>query len=200
MRSAFLLACVSVLLSPFMLHAQKAKKTEIEISSDVLKTAEWAKFKYMENVDMAQKGDPKGIKALFEFSGTVDGVESLQHATTCLEIIPFATDEKVGSVISSLKPKLKTVLLERFQLAQGRTKKEELRKPLQEWAPLCWKALNGEMVIDSSKIQDGGGSTSKPGSIKPTMSRSQKPTKSGSQKPIMLKPQISKPASEFGKQ
>lgn len=146
MRSSFLLAFVSILISPSLSNAQSDKKLDIEVSSAVLKTAEWANFKYMENLNLAKSGDKKAIKAFLEFSGTVDGIESLEHATTCIELIPYASDMNIGAVISSLKPKLQKVLLERFVLAQGRTKKEALRKPLQEWAPLCWKALNGEKV------------------------------------------------------
>ena len=167
MRSALFVATIAAFFSPFMLQAQEGQKNDIEISDGVLKTAEWAAFKYMEKLDLAQSGDQKAIKELFEFSGTVDGVEALQHATTCIELIPFATDEKVGSVISSIKPKLKTVLLDRFQLAQGRTKKENLRKPLQEWAPLTWKALNGEMVVCNSCMHEGGGTSAKAKAEKP---------------------------------
>ncbi len=147
MRSAILFTLAFALFSPVFLQAQTEQKKDIEVSSAVLKTAEWAGFKYMENLELAKTGEPKALKAIFDFHGTVDGVESLQHATTCIELIPFATDERVGVVISNLKPKLKKVMLDRFQLALVRTKKEELRKPLQEWAPLTWKALNGEMVV-----------------------------------------------------
>ena len=156
MRSALLVLTVCMLFSPMMLNAQEGAKADIEISSAVLKTAEWAGFKYMENLDLAQSGDQKAIKALFEFSGTVDGTEALQHAVTCIELIPIATDEKVAAVISSVKPKLITVLLDRFQLAQGRTKKEALHKPMQEWAPLCWRALHGERIMCNSCMQQGG--------------------------------------------
>lgn len=179
MRSAFFVLTVSILLSPFALNAQEGTKVDIDISSAVLKTAEWAGFKYMENLDLAQSGDQKAIKALFEFSGTVDGTEALQHAVTCIELIPLATDEKVGSVISSLKPKLITVLLDRFQLAQGRTKKEALHKPLQEWAPLTWKALHGERVMCNSCMHEGGlsGAPAKPGSAGAQSTESTEPVK-----------------------
>jgi hypothetical protein len=75
-------------------------------------------------------------------------------------------DDVAGSIISSMKPKLKSILLERFTLAQGRTKKEALQKPLKDWAPLTWKALNGERVICGSCMHEGGLSTSKPGQMK----------------------------------
>lgn len=167
MKSILRVITLLVFIFPFMLQAQAGKQADVEIFSDVLKTAEWASFKYMANIELAKKGDQKALKDLFEFSGTVDGVEALQHATTCIELISLAGDEKMGAVIYILKPKLKTVLLERFQLAIGRTKKEELRKPLQEWAPLTWKALNGEKVVCSTCL-NGGDLTAKPPSKKPT--------------------------------
>ena len=149
MRSALLLSTIFAFLFPCLANAQEGAKADIEVSSAVLKTAEWAGYKYMENLDKAKAGDAIALTSFFKFSGTVDGTEALQHATTCLELIPFATDEKVGTVIYSLKPNLQAVLLERFQLAQGRTKKEALLKPLQDWAPFTWKGLHGEKVICS---------------------------------------------------
>jgi hypothetical protein len=150
MRSTLLLATIFTLFASNIVRAQEGAKNDLEVSSAVIKTAEWANFKYMETLDLAQAGNQKALKDFFEFSSVVDGTESLQHATTCLELIPLATDEKFGSVISILKPKLKTVLMDRLVLAQGRTKKEPLQKPLKEWAPLTWKALNGEIVKCSS--------------------------------------------------
>lgn len=144
-RTLCLLAFVAWFI-PGMLSAQGAPKKEVEISSAVLKTAEWANFKYMENLDLAISGDQKALKALLDFSGTVDGTESLQHATTCIELIPLVSDDKMAQTILTLKPRLIAKLLDRFQLAQGRTKKVDLRKPLQEWAPNTWKALHGERV------------------------------------------------------
>lgn len=167
MKSSLFVTILSLLVFPLMLRAQVGAKTDIEISNDVLKTAEWAGFKYMEKLDLAQSGDQQAVKALYEFSGTVDGKEALQHATTCIELIPFATDEKVGAVISSLKPKLITILLDRFQLAQGRTQKEELKKPMQEWAPLTWRALHGERIMCNSCMQEGGLMAKKPTGMTP---------------------------------
>jgi len=167
MRNTLLLTAIFTLFAPIVLRAQEGAKMDIDISSAVLKTADWAGYKYMENLDLAQSGDQKALRSFFEFSGTVDGTESLQHATTCLELIPFATDEKVGSVISSLKPNLKKILLERLTLAQGRTKKENLRKPLTEWAPNTWKALNGETVTCNSCMMQGGTMMKKPEGVKP---------------------------------
>lgn len=150
-----------------LLRAQEGVKNDIEISSAVLKTAEWAGFPYLATLDKAHGGDIDAIRKLFEFSGTVDGTEALQHAVTCLELSALLVDDRVGWAISRLKPKLKTVLLERFQMAQGRTKKEALRKPIQQWAPGIWKALNGEEVLCYSCME--GGTLSKPEAAKSEM-------------------------------
>lgn len=149
------------------MQAQEGKKSDIVVSDAMLKTAEWAGFKYMENLDKAQAGNQKAIKALLEFSGTVDGKEALEHATICLELIPMATDEIMGSTISSVKPKLKSALLERFVLAQSNTKNAELQKPLVESAPLTWKALNGERVVCNSCMHQNGLVPAKPGMRRP---------------------------------
>ncbi|MCC7466351.1 MAG: hypothetical protein IT261_08790 [Saprospiraceae bacterium] len=165
--------------APFLAQAQAPKNEEIQVFPSVLKTAEWANFKYMDVLNKAKSGDKKSILDFLEFSSIVDGTEALQHATTCIEIIPFVPDDAYGAVISTLKPKLKTLLLERFTLAQGRTKKEALQKPLMEWAPLTWKALNGELVRCSSCMQEGGLSTSKPGQAKKPNSAESAPAASG---------------------
>jgi len=169
MRFALLAATLFALLSPLALNAQEENYNGIVVFTKVLKTAEWSNFKYKETLDLAKKGDIKAIKSFLEFSSVVDGTESLQHATTCLELIPFTTDEKMGVAIYSLKPKLKKALLPRFTLATGRTKKETLQKPLLEWAPLTWKGLNGEVVACSSCANQDGITPSKPGMQKPGM-------------------------------
>ena len=169
MRIALLVATLFALLSPMTINAQEVDYNGIMVSEKVIKTAEWSSFKYKETLDLAKKGDMKAIKSFLEFSSVVDGTESLQHATTCLELIPFTTDEKMGVGIYTLKPKLKTALLQRFTLATGRTKKETLQKPLLEWAPLTWKALNGEVVACSSCMNQGGVAPVKPGMQKPAM-------------------------------
>lgn len=185
MKSALSFFAALMLLSPTLLHAQTPKGTDIEVSGAVLATAEWANFKYMEKLEAAKKRDHRALKELFEFSGTVDGREAIQHTATLLELIPFVTDDLNGTIISNtLKPKLKTILLERFQKAQELTKKEDLQKPLEAWAPMTWKALNGEKVMCSTCLTQGG-SLSKPGAQKPDasnttlQSQEQTPTNSG---------------------
>jgi hypothetical protein len=183
MRFTLLLATIFTLFAPSILQAQAGAKVDIEISSAVLKTAEWADFKYMETLDLAQSGDQKALKSFLEFSSIVDGTEALQHATTCLELIPFVNDEKFGSIITVLKPKLKPVLLNRLVLAQARTKKEELKKPLTEWAPLSWKALNGETIRCSSCNKTDGQMMKKPDSLQgPNSKNPSSDTETGSSK------------------
>lgn len=168
MRSALLFGLLLALLTPSTSQAQDSDKVNVEVFSEVLKTAEWAGFKYIDNVKLAQIGDLKAIRAMLDFSGTVDGTEALQHATTCLELIPLIGDEKFGALISSsIKPKLKALLLERIVLAQSRTKKEALRKPLTEWAPNTYKALNGEVVKCNSCMHEGMQTMAKPAATKP---------------------------------
>lgn len=180
MKSALSFIAALLLLSPTLLLAQAPKNTDIEVSGAVLATAEWANFKYMDKVNAAKKRDHRALKELFEFSGTVDGKEATQHAVTLLELIPFVTDDLYGTIISSMvKPKLKTVMLERIQKAQELTKKEDHQKPLQEWAPMTWKALNGEKVMCSTCLKQGDGTLSKPGSQKPTQAQEQSTTTSG---------------------
>ncbi|MDX1911188.1 MAG: hypothetical protein SFV22_06875 [Saprospiraceae bacterium] len=153
MKSTFLSLSASLLFffASMTLQAQSSIKTKAEVFPKVLKTAEWAKFDYMKNVDMAQRGDYHAMKNLLDFSGTVDGVEAIQHATTCLELILEVSDETFASAVSVTQPKLKKILLDRLVLAQGRTKKTDLQKPIQEWAPLTWDALNGKMVVSCMK-------------------------------------------------
>lgn len=174
MKSSSLYTCILALFLPLAAWAQQAKKADIEVSPAVLQTAEWAKFKYKENLEAAKTGDSKALRALFEFSGTVDGAEALQHTTTCLELLTVIPDDLMGAVISSLKPKLKTVLLERFPLAQGQTKKTELHKPLSEFAPNTWKALNGAIVSCNSCMHEqtvGQKLDKKPGQIGPAAAK-----------------------------
>lgn len=167
MRSLLLSVILTAVFFPASSQAQGEEKNAIEVSSAVLKTAEWANFKYMETLESAKTGDRKAVRSFLDFSSVVDGTESLQHATTCIELISFAGDEIFGTTISNLKPKLKTILLSRFQLAQGRTQKVELQKPLHEWAPLTWKALNGQQVVCGTCMHEGGVRLEKPGTSAP---------------------------------
>jgi hypothetical protein len=158
-----------LLLSAFALSAtlafgqKNAATNDIKVSEKVLKTAEWAKFKYMDELALAQSGDLAAIKRMLEFSKMVDGGETIDHALTCLELIPVAGDDNFAAVIAGLSPKLKEVLLKRFNFAQGRSEKETLRLPMTVWAPNTWGALNGlspqpksEVLLNNPKTSGQG--------------------------------------------
>lgn len=130
---------VTLLLPAFSLFGQN-----VFISKSVLKTAEWANFEYKEVLKKAIAGDVSAITQLFKFNNAVDGVEGIDHNITCLELIPLATDLKVSNALITTKPKLKKVVLDRIILAQGKTQKPELKKPMESWAPRTWAVLNNK--------------------------------------------------------
>ena len=140
MKNVFSATLVVILMAPAL---SALGQSNVFISNDVLKTADWAGIKYKDEVKRASSGNIKSIEKLFDFHRYVDGVQSLDHAVTLLEIIPQAKDRNVATAVQYLKPKLKKVALDRLTLAQGRTQKEDLRKPLANWAPLTWAVLNG---------------------------------------------------------
>ncbi len=123
--------------------APETKPANIEVSESVVKMADWAGFKYRDILAAGQIGDQEAIKKFLEFSGTVDGTDAEKHAVTCLELIPVASDFAFAMSCHTLKPALKTVLLERLMLAQVRTKNLELREPMEQWAPITWSVLHG---------------------------------------------------------
>ncbi|MBK8193871.1 MAG: hypothetical protein IPK76_11940 [Lewinellaceae bacterium] len=116
---------------------------DIEIFDHVLKTADWAKFKYKDVLERAKGGDYMAIRDFLNFHATVDGVDGLNHAVTCLELIPVAGDEKFAAGVAFCSENLRKVLIDRFILAQGRTKKTALRQSMTDWAPNTWEYLNG---------------------------------------------------------
>lgn len=131
---------------------------DVEVSPEALKTAEWAGFKYQSVLEKAKGGDLKAIREFYEFSGVVDGSDALGHAVSCLELIAVAGDFEVARALQGSNPKLLALLKDRLTLAQGRTKKTALQKPLAEWAPDVWAALNGKPlpVIPDSAIGKQG--------------------------------------------
>lgn len=164
MKNAFLASILMLLIVPMMevgcqnTAVAGAKAPDIEVSPATLKTAEWADFKYNEILAKAATGDFKAIQQFLEFHSIVDGSDALGHGVSCLELIPVAGDFQVARVIQSLKPNLRKLLAERLVLAQGRTKKTELQKPLNDWAPDVWAALNGKplpVVPDSIAVGSG---------------------------------------------
>jgi hypothetical protein len=142
--------CLAIALFSFCLSTQSLvaqnNNTDVDVTvfESVLSTAGWANFKYTDQLSLAKQGDYKATLKLLEFSGTVDGKAALDHSVTLLELILSGGDLPFAAAVNMAKPKLKTVLLDRLQLAQGRTKKLELQKPLSEWAPTTWEVLNGQ--------------------------------------------------------
>lgn len=130
----------------FLVPAFNLFGQNVFISKSVLKTADWANFEYRDVLKKAIAGNEEAIQQFFKFNNAVDGVEGIEHNVTCLELIPLASDTKVASALIFTKPKLKQVVLSRIVLAQGKTQKPELKKPMESWAPRTWAVLNNKPV------------------------------------------------------
>jgi hypothetical protein len=125
---------------------------DVEVFQNVLKMADLVRFQYKDAVAKSKSGEIASMYKLLDFHRVVDGVDALNHAVTCLELIPLAGDQNFAAAVSICQPKLKTLLLERLMLAQARTKKTFLRQSLTNWAPVTWEYLNGRTVeLKSSK-------------------------------------------------
>lgn len=131
-------------------------EVDVTVFESVLSTASWANFKYKDQLALAKKGDQKALTALLDFSGTVDGRAALDHSVTLLELIVSTGDNAFSLAVKSSKAKLKSILLDRLQLAQGRTKKEELRQPMHAWAPMTWAALNNKVYVPAGQAKGLG--------------------------------------------
>ncbi len=155
MKKVLLLNLIAFFLLPLGAFAQK----KVYMSDDVQKTAAQIRFDYKGMVKKAAAKDESAVKQLFEFSRILDGAETIDHAVTCLELIPQATDEVVANAIAPLNPKLKKVLLQRMIQAQQQTTKADLKKPLEKWAPMTWDAINDRPIKKagrgSSELQQG---------------------------------------------
>jgi hypothetical protein len=138
------------------------RASEITVSESLLRFSEQMGFKYMDVLKKAEAADILSIKSLLEFHGTTDGKDALNHAVTCIELLPVAGDENYAYAAKNVKPKLKKLLLERFAIAQGRTQKTGLQKPMKDWAPMTWAALNDlpipgacDISTEYEKSEDG---------------------------------------------
>lgn len=127
-----------LLLAAAPVFAQK----KVFVSDNVLKVAEQARFDYKGTLKKATAKDDKALAELFEFIRLLENVEADEHAMTCLELIPVATDKVFSQAVQSRSTKMKAALLRRITAAQERSQKAELKKPMEEWAPYSWKALN----------------------------------------------------------
>ncbi len=140
--------------------------TDVYVSEGVLKLAEWAQFDYKGQLEKARTGDVEAIKALLGFHSVADGVDGLNHAVTCLELIPIVGDETFASAVPVFKPKLTKLLLDRLILAQGRTRKDALRNSLTHWAPATWAVLNGLPIPENPDAEKKKQDAIKSGELK----------------------------------
>lgn len=137
-------------LLPVLLTALSAsafsQKKGVFVSDAVLVVAQQAQVDYRGLIRKASAKDAKALSDLFEFSRLLDGATLNDHMQTCLELIPVATDEVYAKALESRSSGLKLHLLKNIEVAQARTQKEPLKKPISEWAPYTWEALNGREV------------------------------------------------------
>lgn len=138
-----------LLLAAAPVFAQK----KVFVSDNVLQVAEQARFDYKGTLKKATAKDDKALVELFEFIRLLENAEADEHAMTCLELIPVATDKVFSQAVKSRSTKMKAALLRRITAAQERSQKAELKKPMEEWAPYSWKALNNIQFVfeDSTK-------------------------------------------------
>jgi hypothetical protein len=151
MKKSLVFGVLVLLALPLMpAGCQNANTTtgegSVEVSEGVLRTAKWMKFDYNGNLEKIKRNDNKALMDFLDFHAAVDGIDGINHGVTCLELIPVVGDNSFAEVLVILKPNLRKLVFDRLVLAQGRTKKEELRKPLSEWAPATWAALNNKPI------------------------------------------------------
>ena len=149
----------------------EAPAPDVEVSDAVMRTAKTFNFDYLETLKKAKDGDMKSIAEFVRFHKYTDEIEGINHGVACLELILFATDATFATACNGLSVGVKKVLWERLQIAQARTKKEELRKPLKDWAPQTWRMLNTEEVqaakVDSRIIVGKDSTVQHPEGYKP---------------------------------
>lgn len=126
--------------------AAHAQKKGVFVSDAVVAVAQQMQVDYKGLVRKASAKDAKALQELFEFTRLLDGAALNDHLQTCLELIPVATDEVYAKALESRSSGLKSYLLKNMEAVQGRVQKESLKKPIGEWAPYTWEALNGREV------------------------------------------------------
>lgn len=126
--------------------AAHAQKKGVFVSDAVVAVAQQMQVDYKGLVRKASAKDAKALQELFEFTRLLDGAALNDHLQTCLELIPVATDEVYAKALESRSPGLRSYLLKNMAAAQERAQKEPLKKPIGEWAPYTWEALNGREV------------------------------------------------------
>lgn len=157
---------LALTIGPIFNAGCQTPEPEITVSDSVIKLAETFDIKYMELLEKAKKGDVNSIKEIIRFNRIADGVDGLDHAVTCLELIPFAGDAAFAQGCQSVTPNMRKYLADRLSMAQGRTKKTELQQPLKSWAPQTWAILNpAEQIPAKEGVNTGltGDGRMKPG-------------------------------------
>ncbi|MBK9337697.1 MAG: hypothetical protein IPM98_14485 [Lewinellaceae bacterium] len=142
MKKALLVNLALLLFAAPAVFAQK----KVYISENVLKVADQLKLDYKGMVKKAASKDTKALRDILEFGRILEKWEVAEHAVTCLELIPPATDEVYAKVVEACDNKFKTTMRIWITSAQEHTQKEHLKKPLSEWAPYTWEALNNRAV------------------------------------------------------
>ncbi len=148
------------------------------ISQDVLKTAKWAEFDYKTKLDQSLRGNVTAMQEFFEFMTYVDDKQRIEHAVTCLEIIPVVGDQVFSTAVQNLKPKFRDVFRAQIQIAMGKTENPEIKgKQITELYPYTWGALNHAPITDQSQKgvipvdstqKSGAFDTTAPGLVPPT--------------------------------
>lgn len=162
LKSFYALTAILLFISSLASAQNTAAAGQVTVFQEVLNVAKWAGFDYEAQLNLAKSGDYKAVSKLLHFSGTVEGDDALKHAVTCLELIPVAGDVPFAAALNISKPALKKAMLERLQLAQGRTQNENLKKPIKDWAPITWDVLNGKPFAPVAKPDDTECLSSKP--------------------------------------
>jgi len=143
------------------------KNYQVETFQNVLKTAGLVNLNYKDLIESAKTGDVTSIHKLLDFHRTVDGVDGLNHAVTCLELIPLAGDKAYAAAVYRCSPKLRKLLIERLMLAQVRSKKTFLRQSLTNWAPATWAYLNGQTFQFEPQQAPAQPAAAQPAPVKP---------------------------------
>jgi hypothetical protein len=134
----------------FLASQCKNVEAEVTVFDNVLESAKQQKIDYAGILEKARKGDEKALKEFLDFSRFADGLVGFDHATTCLELLPVVNDLAVAKACGGMKPSMKKLLLERFALAQTRTKKVNLQSPpFAQQFPYTFATLNEAVVNDS---------------------------------------------------
>jgi len=180
----FLIALLGVVGTGF-----SQSKGGVFVSDAVQPVAQQMKVDYKGLVRKASAKDTKALNELFEFTRMLDGNALSDHMITCLELIPVVTDAVYAKALESRSAGLKAYMLSFMEIAQQKTQKQHLKKPIKEWAPYTWDALNGREVNITIRPAESG----KPSATSPTSPTMVAPDAGQMTKPgSMLAPDASK--------